>query len=44
MGPRREPLTVTTTTAGRITSGPFIEKLESLHRLLEMELEWDKMT
>ena len=41
MGPRREPLTVTTTTAGRITSGPFIEKLDSLHRLLEREIDWD---
>ena len=41
MGPRREPLTVTTTTAGRITSGPFIEKLDSLHRLLEREMDWD---
>ena len=39
MGPRREPLTFTTTTAGRITSGPFIEKLDSLHRLLEMEMD-----
>ena len=41
MGPRREPLTVTTTTAGRITEGPFIDKLESLHRLLELELQFD---
>ena len=38
MGPRREPLTLTTTTAGRITSGPFIEKLTALHTLLEREL------
>jgi phage terminase large subunit-like protein len=38
MGPRREPLTLTTTTAGRITSGPFIEKLAALHTLLEREL------
>jgi len=37
MGPRREPLTFTTTTAGRITNGPFIEKLEALHRMLEEE-------
>lgn len=41
MGPRREPLTVTTTTAGRITTGPFMEKLESLHRLLEREMDWE---
>jgi phage terminase large subunit-like protein len=39
MGPRREPLTFTTTTAGRITQGPFIEKLETLHRLLKAELD-----
>lgn len=39
MGPRREPLTFTTTTAGRIQQGPFIEKLETLHRLLENELK-----
>lgn len=41
MGPRREPLVFTTTTAGRVLSGPFIEKLESLHALLMKELEWD---
>ena len=41
MGPRREPLTITTTTAGRITTGPFIEKLESLHRLILQELKYD---
>lgn len=39
MGPRREPLTFTTTTAGTISSGPFIEKLDGLHRLLEQELD-----
>ena len=46
MGPRREPLTLTTTTAGRITSGPFIEKLAALHTLLERELneEGDLLT
>ena len=38
MGPRREPMTFTTTTAGTISAGPFIEKLDSLHRLLEREL------
>lgn len=42
MGPRREPLTFTTTTAGRIQSGPFIEKLEALHRLLEKEIVFDR--
>lgn len=41
MGPRREPLVFTTTTAGRINVGPFIEKLESLHNILMKELEWD---
>lgn len=40
MGPRREPLTFTTTTAGTITEGPFIEKLDGLHRLLEQELDY----
>lgn len=38
MGPRREPMTFTTTTAGTITAGPFIEKLDALHRTLEHEL------
>ena len=38
MATRREPLTFTTTTAGRITSGPFIDKLANLHTLLELEL------
>lgn len=38
MGPRREPMTFTTTTAGTISAGPFIEKLDALHRLLEREL------
>lgn len=41
MGPRREPLTFTTTTAGRIQSGPFIDKLNTLHRLLEKELRYE---
>lgn len=41
MGPRREPLTFTTTTAGRIQQGPFIEKLETLHRLLLREIKID---
>lgn len=34
MGPRREPKRVTTTTAGRISSGPYIEMLESLKNTL----------
>lgn len=38
MGPRREPLSVTMTSAGRITEGPFIQVLDGLHRLLEREL------
>lgn len=41
MGPRREPLTFTTTTAGRISSGPFVDKLETLHRLLMRELKYE---
>ena len=39
MGPRREPLTFTTTTAGTISQGPFVDKLSALHRLLEQELD-----
>ena len=39
MGPRREPMTFTTTTAGTISAGPFIEKLDALHRLLEREID-----
>ncbi len=38
MGPRREPMTFTTTTAGTISAGPFIEKLDALHRTLEREM------
>lgn len=41
MGPRREPLTIITTTASLITSGPFMEMLESMHRLLQEELKYD---
>ena len=40
MGPRREPMTFTTTTAGTITQGPFMEKLDALHRSLERELNY----
>lgn len=39
-GPRREPLLFVTTTAGCITQGPFIEKLDALHRNLEKELDY----
>lgn len=38
MGPRREPLTFTTTTAGNIGSGPFREKLGSIHNTMLSEL------
>ena len=41
MGPRREPLTIITTTASLITSGPFMEMLEAMHRLLQEELRYD---
>ena len=40
MGPRREPMTFVTTTAGCINQGPFIEKLDALHRILEKELDY----
>ena len=38
MGPRREPLSVTMTSAGRITEGPFIQILDGLHSMLEREV------
>ena len=38
MGPRREPFTMTTTTAGNIVSGPFIDKLEGIKRALAEEV------
>lgn len=41
MGPRREPLTITTTTAGNITTGPFLDKLDGMKRALAMEVEKD---
>ena len=41
MGQRRQPLTFGTTTAGTITSGPFIEKLQAMHDLLLQELKYD---
>ena len=40
MGPRREPLTFITTTAGTISQGPFIDKLGALHRSLLKELDY----
>ena len=39
MGPRREPMTFITTTAGIIQAGPFIDKLAGIKRLLETELD-----
>jgi len=41
MGPRREPMTLITTTASLVSAGPFIEMLESIHQLLEKEVAWD---
>lgn len=41
MGPRREPLSIITTTASTITSGPFIEMLDATHQELERELLYD---
>jgi phage terminase large subunit-like protein len=38
MGPRREPMTFISTTAGIIQAGPFIDKLQGIKRLLEKEL------
>lgn len=39
MGPRREPLTVITTTAGYATNGPFRSKLLLMEQQLEKELD-----
>ena len=44
MGQRRQPLTFGTTTAGTITMGPFIEKLEVLHKILEYEHSYEDGT
>lgn len=46
MGPRREPLTVTTTTAGNISQGPFMEKLTAIKAGLlgEIDDKWDTVT
>ena len=41
MGPRREPMTFISTTAGIITAGPFIDKLTGIRQLLEKELDTD---
>ena len=38
MGPRREPLTVITTTAGYATNGPFKRQLDIMQAMLEEEL------
>lgn len=39
MGPRREPMMFTSTTAGNITHGPFIDKLDGIKRALLAELD-----
>ena len=44
MGPRREPMTFITTTAGTIQSGPFMEKLDAIHRTLLLELTFSDGT
>ena len=43
MGPRREPMTVTTTTAGRVKEGPYEIKLRGIKQqlLLEMAIPLD---
>ena len=41
MGPRREPMTLITTTASLVTAGPFVEMLESTHNLLLQELDYE---
>ena len=41
MGPRREPMTFITTTAGTISTGPFIEKLAAIHKTLLKELDYE---
>ena len=42
MGPRREPMMFTSTTAGTIVAGPFIDKLNNMKRELleELDIEW----
>lgn len=39
MGPRREPMTFISTTAGINQTGPFVDKLRGIHLLLEKELD-----
>ena len=39
MGPRREPMTFISTTAGINTTGPFVDKLAGIKQLLEAELD-----
>ena len=39
MGPRREPMTFISTTAGIIQAGPFIDKLQGIKMMLEKELD-----
>ena len=39
MGPRREPMTFISTTAGINTTGPFVDKLQGIRQLLEKELD-----
>ena len=41
MGMRRQPLTFGTTTAGTITSGPFIDMLNGRHELLLQEFKYE---
>lgn len=43
-GPRREPLTFGTTTAGTISNGPFIDMLNGLHNELLRELDFEDGT
>ena len=44
MGPRREPMMFTSTTAGTISAGPFIDKLQNMKQelLLELDKPWPK--
>lgn len=41
MGPRREPMTVVTTTAGNIKTGPFMDMLLSTQLALRDEIDYD---
>ena len=44
MGPRREPMMFTSTTAGNIQAGPFIDKLNNMKRelLTELDKPWEQ--